>query len=144
MPAKNGKRISMESGIVIEKCPLDHPMRERHSSEEDLALFTFATSFQITKNFIVPMRLLNFILAVFFPRAFEMIFRIGEEVRDGKRLAYREVMQLKREELYDYLYERVNAMFRQKRESARSLSLAAGTFSDAGVSLDDKTETNDC
>ena len=144
MPAKNGKRISMESGIVIEKCPLDHPMRETHSSEEDLALFTFATSFQITKNFIVPMRLLNFILAVFFPRAFEMIFRIGEEVRDGKRRAYREVMQLKREELYDYLHERVNAMFRQKRKSARSLSLAAGTFSDAGVSLDDKTETNDC
>lgn len=140
LPARNGERVKLNGGIVIEKLPLEHPLRQKcMSTEEDLALFTFAISFTITKNLIVPMNLINFVLKFFFPKAFENIFHVGEEVRDGLKPAYRDIIQRKREKLYDYLYERVNSMmFCEKRVIRSPVSLGVGTFSNAGVDLDSK------
>ena len=118
LPAKDGVRIKVDGGFVFEKCPSDHPMAKKSLSKaetgdgNDMILLTF--TFSVDPKFsILPQAFLNFFLRIAMRQIWGMFLRVAEEVGDGKRPEHSEVIERKREELYDWVEERTNAMLQQ-------------------------------
>ncbi len=116
LPARNnGVRIKVDGGFVFEKCPVDHPMakKKRSSSSDDdddnLILLTFTFSVD-PKLSILPQSVLNFFLRTAMRQIWGMFLHVAEEVGDGKRPAHSDVIERKREALYDWVEERTSAM----------------------------------
>jgi hypothetical protein len=122
LPAKKGGvRIKVDGGFVFEKCPMDHPMAKQAGSSSssdnnnnNLILLTFTFSVD-PKLSILPQSLLNFFLRTAMRQIWGMFLHVAEEVGDGKRPAHSEVIERKREELYDWVEERTNAMLCNNR-----------------------------
>lgn len=112
--AKKGVRIKVDGGFVFEKCPIDHPMARSSSGDKtnNLILLTFTFSVD-PKLSILPQSFLNFFLRVAMRQIWGMFLHVAEEVGDGKRPAHSEAIERKREELYDWVEERTNAMLQQ-------------------------------
>lgn len=123
LPAEKSVRIKVDGGFVFEKCPIDHPMAKKRqkllslSSHEDgdnrLILLTFTFSVD-PKLSIMPQSFLNFFLRIAMRQIWGMFLNVAEEVGDGKRPAHSEAIERKREELYDWIEERTNAMLQQQ------------------------------
>jgi len=114
LPAEKGVRIKVDGGFVFQKCPMDHPMAKKSSSDDDrdgddLILLTFTFSVD-PKLSILPQSFLNFFLRTAMRQIWGMFLHVAEEVGDGKRPAHSEAIERKREALYDWVEERTNAM----------------------------------
>lgn len=110
-PCEEGAdRMYFDGGIVFRKCPPNHPSllksnnkkRSIHNNkkEEPMILMTFSAFMKPTINLIVK---------TFFPPTWDKLFRLAEEVRDGKRPMHDKAIT-DRKELYDWVTERVNAL----------------------------------
>lgn len=110
-------RMDLDGGFVFRPCPPDHPALS-HSKKGDgddgtgnnekLVLITF-TMMCDPKLELIPRKFLNFCTRIVMGSVWKMMLNVAEEVRDGKRPQFTELMENKRE-LYQWLQERANVV----------------------------------
>lgn len=111
---KNNVRAEVNGGFLFEKCPKDHPCMEfveraEEGDEEEMVLVTFSVVLNPKMKYL-PQSFLNFIVKTAFSTVWKIFLRIASDVKDGKRSEHISAIQSKREELYDYVTDRLGVM----------------------------------
>lgn len=117
-------RVDLDGGFLFEKCPKDHPaMKEFQKNnnrngnnsedgeveEEECILVTFAAVMDPHMK-LLPQSFLNFLVKTALGTAWRMLLSIAQDVKDGKRPDHAKAIEQKRQEVYDYVRERVDVM----------------------------------
>lgn len=111
---KGTVRMDFDGCLLFRQCPPDHPAlthsKANYPDDEHLVLITFVMSVDPQIAFI-PQSLMNWVTRSVIGGVWKMILNVAEEVRDGKRPKHAELMASKREELYNLVENRIQAMF---------------------------------
>lgn len=104
-------RMELDGGLLFRPCPPDHPAlsqsKAHYPTGEKLVLITF-TMMCDTKLDFIPRKFLNFCTRTVMGSVWRMMLNVAEEVRDGKRPEFTEIMEKRRGELYEWMEERAN------------------------------------
>jgi hypothetical protein len=128
----NAVRVDLDGGFLFEKCPRDHPAMKEflrnkevddedvdeddNDEKEDCILVTFSAIMDPHMK-LLPQSFLNFLIKTALGTAWRMLLRIAQDVKDGKRPDHARAMEQKRQELYDYVRERVDVMLSTMKET---------------------------
>jgi hypothetical protein len=123
----NRVRVDLDGGFLFEKCPRDHPamkefqknrngnngedgkVNDEEQEEEECILVTFAAVMDPHMK-LLPQSFLNFLVKTALGTAWRMLLSIAQDVKDGKRPDHAKAIEQKRQEVYDYVRERVDVM----------------------------------
>eukprot|EP00979_Chaetoceros_neogracilis_P002635 scaffold435_cov275-Chaetoceros_neogracile.AAC.87 len=104
-------RVDMDGGFLFEACPKDHPALQYVNKEEDDEHMLVTFTALINPNMkVLPQSFLNFIVKTALGTCWKILLQIAQDVKDGKKPDHTSAMARKRDELYDYIKERVEAM----------------------------------
>ena len=106
-------RMDFEADFLFRACPDDHPAllksKVKYPENERKILLT-RMIFCDPKIPFFPKVLLNFGTRTAVPVIWSMILSIAEQVRDGERPEHAERITSKREDIYDWMEERVDIL----------------------------------
>ncbi|GAX28450.1 hypothetical protein FisN_4Hh359 [Fistulifera solaris] len=124
---KGVTRMDFVADFLFRQCPEDHPALAKSKQEypegEKKILVTFVL-FCDPKIGWVPHFFQNFCTRIAIGTVWKMLLGIAEDVREGKRKEHADLIMSKREELYDWVEERAEAITGvQKTLSKNDLSL---------------------
>jgi len=107
----NTVRVDVDGGFLFEACPMDHPALEfmEHTKWVDCILVTFSAVMDPHMK-LLPQSFLNFLVKTALGTAWRMLLSIAQDVKDGKRPDHASAIERKRNEVYDYVRERVEVM----------------------------------
>ena len=104
-------RVDIDGGFLFEACPRDHPAMQYVSKDEEdehlLVTFTAVINPNMT---ILPQSFLNFMVKIALGTSWKILLQIAQDVKDGKKPDHTSAMARKRDEVYDYIKERVETM----------------------------------
>lgn len=126
-PQGGSVRVDFDGGFLFQKCPEDHPAldrekREKSSTEnkgedrEQILLVSFLM-YVDSKMKLLPVRVINFVVRTVIGRMWEKFLSVAEDVKEGKRPHHKEAIEAKRECLYNWVDERIDAMFKRLENS---------------------------
>lgn len=121
-------RVDVDGGFLFQACPQDHPAMQEyknihnehskkisnHDENEDndddqYILVTFSAVMDPHMK-LLPQSFLNFLVKTALGTAWKMLLNIAQDVKDGKRPDHASAIERKRQEVYDYVQERVQVM----------------------------------
>ena len=111
------ERVDFEGALLFRPCPKDHPAMIKttnNNNEEPMILVSFKM-FCDPHLTGIPSRVLNFITRTVIGQIWQMLLRVAESVRDGKRPGHKLAIEEK-PDLYRFVRERVDVMLRQLQE----------------------------
>jgi len=153
-PEGRAVRADFDGGFLFRKCPEDHPALvikqdttlERTDNdgntdgEQEHVLLASFLMYVDPKISFLPQSVINFVVRTVIGRMWEKFLSVAEDVKDGKRPRHRDAIEEKRECLYDWVDERVEAMFERLNGSSTS-STDDGTV-EGGERVDDDVESS--
>jgi hypothetical protein len=111
-PSKGVVRVDMENGMLIRVCPHDHFLLQKsHANYSDEHVFLFSMYLTADSHMsTVPVSFINFITRTVIGRAWGMMLSVAEDIRDGKRPEYADLMREKADQ-YGWIEKRLDALF---------------------------------
>jgi hypothetical protein len=113
-PEKGTVRMDFDGGVLFRQCPPDHPAlkhsKANYPKDEHLILVTFIM-YADPLIAVIPHAFMNWVTRTVIGHIWRMILTVAEDVRDGNRPKHAELMESKRDELYDWVEQRVQALF---------------------------------
>mmetsp|Transcript_18612 Transcript_18612/g.25620 ORF Transcript_18612/g.25620 Transcript_18612/m.25620 type:complete len:150 (+) Transcript_18612:1003-1452(+) len=130
-PEQGVIRQEFEGGFLFCKCPEDHPSliqvgkgegegekdNAGDDDDDDKILVYFTITLEDKKLHLFPQALINFVSRIVIGHMWDMFLRVAEEVKDGERPQHSAAIEEKRGVLYDWVEERIHAMFERLKES---------------------------
>lgn len=112
VPSQGGAvrtRVDFEGGFLFRKCPANHKaLRKR--MDKNMILVTFV-AFVDAKVQFLPQSVINFVVRTVIGRMWDRFLNVAQDIRDGRRPEHMEAIAKKRGMLYDWVDDRVKAMF---------------------------------
>jgi len=111
------ERVDFEGALLFRPCPKDRPAMIKttdNKNEEPMILVSFKM-FCDPHLTGIPSRVLNFITRTVVGQIWQMLLRVAESVRDGKRPGHKLAIEEK-PDLYRFVRERVDVMLSQLQE----------------------------
>lgn len=142
----NMVRVDLDGGFLFESCPKDHPamsefqknqQEENTNHIEECILVTFSAVMDPHVKFL-PQSFLNFLVKTALGTAWRMLLSIAQDVKDGKRPDHARAIEQKRQEVYDYVRERVDVMLSSMKTRHDDVSY------DEIADDDDDKKVDDC
>lgn len=120
---KGAVRIYYDGTLLFRKCPDDHPAfaKSKHTHGSDMVLICLEL-FVDPKVKYVPQSMINFATRTALGGMWHGTLTVAEEVRDGKRPVHADAIEKKRDELYDWLDQRINALLSSMKQGPDGLS----------------------
>ena len=118
-PEHGVKRVDFEGCFVFQKCPVGHPLlarvesrkdRDAQSNPADLILVSFSMFADAKISSLFPQWIVNFILRVAIAKIFIIFLTVAEDIQGGKRPDHSAAIDKKRDEIYDWMDERIETM----------------------------------
>jgi len=120
-PKKGVLRQEFEGGFLFLKCPSDHPSlvdkNGKRGEGEDKILVYFFMSIDDKKLHLFPQAIINFVTRIVIGKAWDMFLHVAEEIKDGKRPDHSAAIEEKKEVLYNWVDERIDAMFERMKSA---------------------------
>ncbi|CAB9528906.1 expressed unknown protein [Seminavis robusta] len=109
------ERAEFDGGLLIRKCPPNHPClrnsRVAYPPDEHLMLVGFSLSLDGKISPLFPTAVINFVIQTVITQMWAKLLQVAEEIRAGSRPQHAEVIAARREEIYDWVEQRIEGMF---------------------------------
>jgi hypothetical protein len=109
-------RCLFDGGILFRKCPKDHASFVK-SKQHDTSSATTSDMILVCFEFFcdplisyIPQSIINFVTRTILGAMWSSLLHVAEDVRDGKRPLHAEAIATKREEVYDFIDQRIQVM----------------------------------